>query len=374
MQYPGSPTLRRRALALLLTAAAAAPTPLAAARQAGEDALAAAGASPPAAAEPADVVELDNGDRLSGTVVRLAGGVLTLDTDWGGELEIDWTRVAALRSTGPLRLVLADGRSLTGRLVAAAVDPGDGEAGLAISPERGEEEPVELAAITAINPEERPAVVWSGHASAGLVATSGNTDTENAYLEAEVTADSEKNRYSLGASFKESEDDGVTKSSRTSAYLAYERRIDDRWYADGSATFTEDEFQDLDLRSTLAASVGYEIFATEVTDLSTEVGLAYVDERFLTAPDDAYAAGRWAVDFRRRISAERGIELFHGHELLISFEDSDDKLLSTKSGVRFQLFQKLVAAVQYKVDWDDSPPPGTVSTDRTLLLNLGLEW
>lgn len=305
---------------------------------------------PPATAS----VELDNGDRLTGTVVRLEAGRLTLATGWGGEVEIDWARVSSLTSPTPLRLVLADGRTVT--------------------VEAFPTEPIALAEIAAINPEKTPAVAWSGNVSAGLVATSGNTEAETAYLEGEVAARTEHDRYRAGASFKESKDDGETTSSRTAAFLGYERHVGAHWYVDGSASFTEDEFQDLDLRSTIAASAGYQIFDTEVTALSTELGVAYVDESFIMAPDSDYAAGRWALDLRRRISAERGIEIFHGHELLIGLEDGEDQLLSTKSGVRFQLLQKLVAAVQYKIDWDKSPPPGTVSTDRTILLNLGLEW
>ena len=51
----------------------------------------------------ADEVYLLNGDRITGTIVKMEEGVLTLQTDYGGEMKIAWGKVQRLTSTDPLR-------------------------------------------------------------------------------------------------------------------------------------------------------------------------------------------------------------------------------------------------------------------------------
>ena len=59
---------------------------------------------------------LDNGDRLSGTVQRLADGKLVFHTEYAGNVEIDVKRVATLRADSEMTVVLEDNTRLYGRL------------------------------------------------------------------------------------------------------------------------------------------------------------------------------------------------------------------------------------------------------------------
>ena len=49
-----------------------------------------------------DEVVLRNGDRLSGTVLHLAGGKLDLRTGYAEHIELDWRDVASLSTDAPL--------------------------------------------------------------------------------------------------------------------------------------------------------------------------------------------------------------------------------------------------------------------------------
>jgi hypothetical protein len=50
----------------------------------------------------ADTVWLKNGDRLTGKVKVLDGGKLMLETDYGGSIPLDWSKVATLESETPM--------------------------------------------------------------------------------------------------------------------------------------------------------------------------------------------------------------------------------------------------------------------------------
>lgn len=326
-----------------------------------------------AGAAGADELRLDNGDRLTGTAVRLADGELTFATDWGGEIAVAWERVASLTTDEPVRAVLADGTELR-----APAEPAEGPNGVPAirlaPPPPAEPVVIPLAEVAALNPPEVPPVRWRGSLSAGLLASRGNSETDSRYLEAEAVARTPSDRYTAGASFKETEDGGETTSSHTAGHLRWDRFLSERWYLNSSLTLAEDEFQDLELRATLSLSSGYQLFDTERTGLSIELGASYVEEDFLLALDQEYRAARWSTDLRHRLVAEREVELFHRHEGFYGLENDTDLLVRSKSGLRFALFGKLVASLQYNLDYDQSPPPGAASTDRTYLLNLGIEW
>jgi len=320
----------------------------------------------------ADTVELVGGDRLTGTVVRLADGKLVLATDWGGEVSIDWGQVAALSTDGPYRLVLEDESELVGALAVAPQPAAAGEL-LVTGAGTAEPAPVARGAIVEIQPVDRPAVEWKGHLAAGFVASQGNTETESRYGEGEVVARTDLDRYTVGGQATRSEDDGRATADNARLWLGYDRFLSERWYLAASALFSRDEFQDLSLRSALALSAGYQAIDTQRTRLSGELGASYVDEDFDTAPDDSYPAARWAVDVGHDLVIDQ-IELFHDHEGFLSIESSDDLLVRSRTGVRFHLFEGFVAAAQVNLDYDDSPAPGLEKEDRRYLVNVGFEW
>lgn len=320
----------------------------------------------------ADTLELANGDRVTGTVVRLAEGTLVFATDWGGEIEVDWGQVSALATDQPFVLVLEDGTEMLGALRTAAPPAPSGELTV-VGEGIAEPTPVERTAIVELHSPDRPAVEWDGHVAAGFVASEGNTETESLYAEGEVVARTEWNRYTLGGQGTRAEDDGRKTADNARAWLGYDRFLTDHWYLAASALFARDEFQDLSLRSALAVSVGYQVLDTERTRLSGELGASYVDEDFDNAPDDSYPAARWAVDLGHDLVVER-VELFHSLEGFLGLESSDDLLLRSRTGLRFNLFEGFVASTQVNFDYDESPAPGREKEDRRYVVNLGFQW
>lgn len=320
----------------------------------------------------ADTVELANGDRVTGTVLRLEAGELVVATEWAGELAVDWGQVAAVTTDGPLLLVLEDETEVVGALHPAG--PPAPEGALAVATDDAAEPlVVERTAVTAIHPADRPAVTYEGHVAAGFVAAQGNTETESLYAEGEVVRRTDRNRYTLGGQGARSEDDGRETADNARAWIGYDRFLTDRWYLAANALAARDEFQDLSLRTALSLSTGYQFLDTERTALSGELGASYVDEDFDGAPDDSYPAARWAVGLGHDLVVER-VELFHSHEGFFGLDGDEDLLLRSRTGLRFHLFEGFVAAAQVNLDYDESPAPGREEEDRKYLVNLGFEW
>src|SRR5436309_15988792 len=63
----------------------------------------------------ADEVSLNNGDRLTGNIVKSDGKTLVLHTDYAGDVSLKWEVVQAIQSHQVLHLELENGKTMTGR-------------------------------------------------------------------------------------------------------------------------------------------------------------------------------------------------------------------------------------------------------------------
>ena len=300
----------------------------------------------------ADELRLANGDRLTGTVVRLAGGVLTFKTA-NGELQVPWKDVTALTTDHPL-LVTRTGAEPQLLALRVAGDPAD------------------LAGIVAIETPS-PAVVWHGGASAGLLATGGNTDVNSLRLDGEVTARTARDRYTASALVNRAKNADVETARNWSTAFDYNRFLSKRLFADGSLILTNDRFRDLDLRTAVSGGVGYEAWTAPMGTLSVNGGLGYVRENFATDPDDSYTALKEAVKLDLLFLAKR-LQVFHHHDGYFGVTGHDNLFFRMQNGARVSLVGGLVSTVESDVDYDRSPSPGRVKTDRTFALTFGYRF
>ena len=318
----------------------------------------------------ADTLELANGDRVTGELVRLGEGTVWFHPAWTAEpIEIPWDAVVALETETPVVAVLEDGSRLEGRVTSG---PEPGVLRLA-SGALGEAVDLPAARIVALNPPEVPAVRLTGSASAGLVVTDGNTDTRSLYAEGQLVARTVENRFTVGLQVRESENDGETTAENARASFEYDHFLTERWYFATGVLASRDEFQDVSLRTALSASSGYQFLDTERTRLAVELGASYVNVDRSDGEDEGYPAARWSLDLERELAAER-VTLFHQQEGFLGLESGDDLFIRSRTGLRFSLWGGFIASTQLHLDYDESPGPGLESTDRAVLVNLGVEW
>src|SRR6266851_156236 len=68
----------------------------------------------------ADQVTLKNGDRLSGSILKNDGKILTLKSEFAGQVTIPWEAVTAVSAPGPLYIGLKDGQTVVGAVTTPA--------------------------------------------------------------------------------------------------------------------------------------------------------------------------------------------------------------------------------------------------------------
>jgi len=313
----------------------------------------------------ADQITLSNGDRLTGTVQRLSGGKVVIETDYAGEVSIDLKSIASIVTEGEMTVVLDDDTRTFGQL------SGDGQR-LQVA---GEPAPVDAARVTALLPGRVTGDGWkvTGRINVGASDSSGNTEVTRIYGDAEMIARKARDRYTLGGRGNYTEDRGTETESNATVYGKYDRFLSEKWYLYANTSFENDKFKDLQLRSTLGVGTGYQFFDTPRTSLSLEGGLDYVHTDFYTQPSDEYPAARVSTRFAYWLWQDI-VQFFHDNSVYMSLEAAEDAFARTQTGLRFPLRNNFLASAQLNLDWDGNPAPGRKSIDQTVILSLGYRW
>lgn len=310
----------------------------------------------------ADEVRLANGDRLTGRVVALVDGTLSLTTPHG-DLRIAWADVAGLTVDGPMLATTVD-TPLAQVTIRASDAPG------LVTLEPGGT--VALGDILGLA-RPRPALAMSGGASAGFVTTAGNTDVNNFRIDGDVAARIGSNRYTVSVAATRARDGGTETARNWTAAVKYDRFVTRRLFVNANTILTNDRFRDLDLRAAAGAGVGYQVLDDARIRLTADGGIGHVNENLAAQPGDGYSAARESAALEIFVVPER-VQFFHQHDGYFSVTGDDNLFVKMQNGVRLGLGAGFVTTVRHDLDYDRSPAPGRRTTDRTFALTLGYRF
>jgi putative salt-induced outer membrane protein YdiY len=222
-------------------------------------------------------------------------------------------------------------------------------------------------------PEPGEGTNYAGRATVSATYTSGNTESERLYGDAELTARAAPYRYSLSGKVEQREDPALGDNSAWLAAANYDRFFSERQFGYGRASVEHDEAKDLEQRRALGVGYGVDLIDTPNARLSVRAGPEYVVVERIAGPGEEYPAAGWGIKASWR---PRGgtLELFHEQDGFWNLEDTGVVTLRSKSGLRVPLVARLNATAQLNLDWEREPAPGRASTDRTLLLGVDYTW
>ena len=317
----------------------------------------------------ADDVILENGDKITGKVVRLEKGLLVFNTEYAGEITIQVAKVSRISTDDPMVTTLIDGtvrRAKNFYLLTTAEDDKPGEEKTPLD--------INIADVKDINLNPTPPIRFKGRTNVGITNERGNTDTDQYRIDAELVARTEKQRFTLGGELNREQADNTTTVANWKAYGLYDYFIKPKWYLYGSSLFEHDEFADLDLRTTLGVGAGHQFFESDDINLSVSAGLAYIFENFIVAEDNDFPGAQWLVQYDQ-FFFNRFVQLFHSNNGYIRLDQGSNWLINTRQGLRFPLYKGFVTTLQYNYDYNNSPSPDSESKwDSKFLLLLGYQF
>lgn len=311
----------------------------------------------------ADEVHLLNGDRLSGTIVKMEDGVLTLQTDYGGEIKIEWGKVQRLSSDGPLKILV----------------PGEyrdpvrsffyGAQALQEVRELSPDSLVPLKDIEAINLEP---IRLTGTITIGGNSTSGNSSAKAFNGAMRFTLSAYRQRL-LGESKYNYGQAGDQVTARNSmASLKHNYFVSKKVFIESFGMLEKDTLQNLQLRSTIGSGLGYQFYDTPRTTLSLSIGLAHVSEHFTNSPNTQTPSGRWSLRWEYGLWPDR-VKLFHRHEGFYDIQAGNAFRFNADQGIRITVYKNLFFNVEYDFRLNTQPAPGRKSTDEAIIFGVGYE-
>lgn len=318
----------------------------------------------------ADTILLTNGDKISGKILNMSQGEITIETSYAGKISLLWDRVTGILSDEPIQVVLNDKTSLYGNLQSTAKGKMKLKIGKIV-----ETLSFDLTEVQAINlkKEDNNGAKLHGRIDVGLSKTNGNTETESHHINAQIIARTENNRYTAGFEYNKAKDSGHITEKDYLGYAKYDHFLTEKWFIYTNTLFEKNEFKDIQLRSTIGAGIGYQFYENELTNLYLEAGFGYVNENFETGKDSDTVAGRWALSFDRYIY-QKHVQFFHFHEGYQGLQDPEDLFIRSHTGFRFPLSNGFQATLQYSYDWDKTPSPSQKNYDSKYLFTLGYEF
>jgi putative salt-induced outer membrane protein YdiY len=316
----------------------------------------------------ADQLQLENGDIITGRIIRMENQKLVFKTDYAGEISVAWEKIVKAITEDPIKVVLKDGSILAGYTGETVKDS------ITLKGQQ-HEIPVllELAEVKAINPIHKPAVKIKARANFGITQERGNTDTDQTHIDGEFTARTEENRFMLGGELNDEKNGGVSSADNWNAYGQYNHFITERGFLYAFGLFEYDEFTDLDLRSTLSVGPGYQFFESDELNLFVAAGPGYVNEDFIEAEDTNYAIAGWTISYDQYFF-DKTFQLFHRQNGYIQGDDTDNWLIKTRQGIRFPVYKGFTTTFQYNYDYDNQPSAeADKKWDSKLMFLLGYE-
>lgn len=313
----------------------------------------------------ADVVQLANGDRVSGRVEALDGSSLVVESAWGGRLVIDRAQIRSIETDEALGVEM-EGEATEVTLV----ETDSGEQGI-VGPD-GEVEEVGIGALGLAYREAPPetfADEFKLNASYGLNITSGNADTQTHSVRGDMLMRFDVQRHTTVLEVDRKIDDGdVTKDQyRLGHQLDWFLRDD--WYAYASGEYFSDAIKEVDYRFTIGAGAGHQFWDNSLGALSAEAGLSMVIEDIGGASEQNPAL-RVALDYNRYFRGGE-LELFHKDELLTLTDFDRGQILTTTTGLRFTLSERWKADARIDLIYETEPAAGNEKADVTYILGIG---
>lgn len=337
---------------------------------------------------PADVVTLTDGSRLVGVVERIGGGKLILTTEFAGTLEIEAAKLVSLQTEQTVHVELPSGDRLVGTVEwipdISEVVVHTAMGGISIHMDQvdsvwqeGGKSPDVLAMEDEIARMKEQAEIragkWSATLEAGINYKDGNTETTEARGRAELrrTSDVDLLRFYIAGDYGEADKVRNTAEVRGGAY--YEHLIGERFFLYGSTEAEYDEFENLDLRFTVAAGPGYYWIKEPNHELKTRAGLGYQHESFMNGVTTDEAIMDIGLNYRVDITP--WLQFVHATTWYPTFDSIRNYRLVSDSGVLIPLGDsdvwklKLGALYEYK----SIPPAGTERLDQTYYSNIVVE-
>jgi putative salt-induced outer membrane protein len=203
-----------------------------------------------------------------------------------------------------------------------------------------------LAAAPLFVMAEEEAQGWTNEVELGLVATSGNTDTENLKLRADSLANMDKFKHNVHFDSLRASIDGETTAQRLYAFYQADYKLGEHRSTFGRIAYNDDQFSGFNYQADVTFGYAQRLFTTETMRLEGDVGIGMRISEFDSGAKDEEPilrlAAKYVWDVSDNAQFQQKLSTEIGSDSTISRSDS-----SIKANIRGNLSMKLALTVRH---------------------------
>jgi len=330
----------------------------------------------------ADTVVLKNGDRLTGTAVKLDGGKLTFKTAYADAIAIAWDQVTSLTTTEALVLPTPKGnfavtgieRTDAGLVVTTASGPSTlAAADVSVLRNAADEKAYE----DSLHPGWGHAWAGAANVSFALAHGNANTATFGAGMAAARTTKNDKTSLYVNSLYsKNSNAIPQTSANTTGGGIRYDHNLNPKVFFFVSGDFLADALQDLDLRSIIGGGMGYHAIKAPKQNLDLFGGLVWTHENYsATATGTPSSVNSFAaLDLGEQYSRKLGANSLFTEQATVypDLNELSNVQVTFNSTFSTKLAKMFNWVTTFSDNYTSFPPAGTLDNDVILTTGLGV--
>jgi putative salt-induced outer membrane protein len=234
-----------------------------------------------------------------------------------------------------------------------------------------------LAAVSSVQPAWAD---WTGKGEAGLVVSSGNTNTETINAKLQLTSETETWKNTFGGSELYTSDDEGRTAQRWEAFGQSDYKFGARAFSFAAGRYEQDEFSGFKYQAIASGGVGYRFIDSPTTRFTGTTGVGY---KFFETRDsfddvtgalveegrsDSEVVFRGTIDFEHHFTASTTLL-----NKFIVESGADNTFLQNDLSLQVKMNAVLALAVGYSVRHNTAPPADFQNTDTLTTVNLVYE-
>jgi len=322
-----------------------------------------------------DVLKMENGDRLTGEVKKVAGQRVFLKTAYAGTVQIDWLKLKEFSSDRRFEVEVESGRKYRGKL-------GLAEGKLTVESAK-ETVSVEKDRVVGLAPraEKGEGSLWrevEGTLDLGYNLTRGHSRLHQSSLLATAEYDQGHYKISGGLSSMLSRHEDTDPTSRQAARIRLDRFIDPHLFHFALGNFERNDRQRLNYRTLLGSGLGWTLIKNKKAELALIGGLTFTGERFRR--DEGVAASPNIRSGEGLAGVEWKVHLFDWIEFTSkltthpNLRDAEDYRLEYDGAMRMPLSKNLSWSLSFYDRYAHRPPVRVQRNDFGLVSAVGIHF
>ena len=310
----------------------------------------------------ADVVFLENGDRISGTIKEIWGDILIIEPEYSDPIELDRDIVVGIESDRELAIEL-DGSKETPYLMSRSL-----KAGRVVLD--AEDTKFDVALDSIKRAEEIKDFDWDIKFDLGSTFSRGNTDSQTTNLQWDGNLIIKDHRIKSDLFISREEVAGEKTKVKDRVNLGYNYFFIDQWFLAVNLAAERDPISLLNSRYSLSPAIGYDFLDDPNRFLHVQLGAGYSSERSNNLMSTSTTID-WKLNFYWEL-LNGDLQFFHDQNLLKNLEGRKNLVFHSQTGFRYEINEDIYLNFQANYDYDSQPAGNAKEEDLTFIIGAGV--